>query len=96
VASACERLQAEACLVFDRPPGRGFSERPRVTVRVAERPASADDLIRALVDAAASPADLIVVTSDKPLYSYARTRGAKVLRVHEWRMLERGPRIPPE
>ena len=28
-------------------------------------------------------------TSDKPLYSYARTRGARVLRAHEWGAVER-------
>jgi hypothetical protein len=32
----------------------------------------------------------VVVTSDKPLYSYARTRGAQVLRAHEWNALARG------
>ena len=36
-----------------------------------------------------SPRDLVVVTSDKALYSYARTRGARVLRAHEWNALER-------
>ena len=34
-------------------------------------------------------ASSIVVTSDKPLYSYARTRGAQVLRAHEWNALAR-------
>ena len=46
-------------------------------------------MIRDLVDSAPSPQDLIVVSSDKALYSYARTRGARVLRVHEWNALER-------
>jgi hypothetical protein len=60
-----------------------------VSVRVANRHESADDVIRGMIDVAPVPADLVVVTSDKPLYSYARTRGAQVLRAHEWRALER-------
>lgn len=88
VDAVCERDEARAVVVFDptvhRPAGTA-----RVEVRVAEAGRSADDLIRALVDAAAAPADLTVVTSDKPLYSYARTRGARILRVHEWGRLER-------
>ena len=41
------------------------------------------------------PADLLLVSSDKALYSYARTRGAAVLRAHEWNALARGatPRV---
>jgi len=31
----------------------------------------------------------VVVTSDKALYSYAKTAGASVLRAHEWNTLER-------
>ena len=50
----------------------------------------ADTLIRDLVDAADRPGELVVVTSDKPLYSYARTRGAQVLRAHDWNALARG------
>jgi hypothetical protein len=49
-------------------------------------------VIRGLVDSAPTPRDLIVVSSDKALYSYARTRGARVLRVHEWSALERQAR----
>jgi len=41
------------------------------------------------VDASPRPGDLIVVTSDKPLSSYARTRGARALRAHEWNALAR-------
>jgi hypothetical protein len=53
-------------------------------------------VIREMVDRAARPAELVVVTSDKPLSSYARTRGAQVLRAHEWNALARGsrPRAP--
>jgi predicted RNA-binding protein with PIN domain len=90
VAAACERLDAEAVVVFDRASKRAAVGGPRVAIREAEPDQSGDDVIRAMVDADADPSRLTVVTSDKPLYSYARTRGAKVLRTHEWRRLERG------
>ena len=60
-----------------------------VSIRVPPPGADADTVIRDLIDRAARPADLIVVTSDKALYSYARTMGAAVLRAHEWNALER-------
>jgi predicted RNA-binding protein with PIN domain len=91
VAAACERLDAEAVVVFDRVSKReAAGQSPRVTIREAEPGQSGDDVIRVLVDTDADPSRLTVVTSDKPLYSYARTRGAKVLRTHEWRRLEQG------
>ena len=34
------------------------------------------------------------MTSDKALYSYAKTRGASVLRAHEWNALARGATPP--
>jgi predicted RNA-binding protein with PIN domain len=79
-------------VVFDGGPLR--ADRPRqelgaVSVRVPPAGQDADSVIRALVDSAPSPQDLIVVSSDKALYSYARTRGARVLRTHEWNALER-------
>jgi hypothetical protein len=58
-------------------------------VRVAARPHDADAVIREILDSPHAP-DLVVVSSDKPLYSYARTRGARILRCHEWAALERG------
>jgi hypothetical protein len=89
VDALCERVFAHAIVVFDR---RTLAEpTARVTVRVAEPGQEADDIIRALIDGAPSPALLTVVTSDKPLYSYARTRGAMILRAHEWNALERMP-----
>jgi hypothetical protein len=88
VDAVCARDAARAIVVFD-PTRRCPAGTDRVEVRVAEAGRSADDLIRAFVDAALAPGDLTVVTSDKPLYSYARTRGAQILRVHEWGKLER-------
>ena len=49
-------------------------------------------MIRELVERAPRPAEIIVVTSDKALYSYVKTLGASVLRAHEWNALERRPR----
>jgi len=92
VAAFCRARGARAVLVFDGGPLR--AERPAqelgpVSIRVPPRGGDADTVIRALVDDARQPRDLVVVTSDKALYSYAHTRGARVLRAHEWNSLER-------
>jgi predicted RNA-binding protein with PIN domain len=52
----------------------------------------ADTVIRELVERSPRPAEIVVVTSDKALYSYVKTLGASVLRAHEWNALER--RLP--
>jgi hypothetical protein len=62
-----------------------------VSLRVPPAGVDADTVIRELLDRAPRPAELIVVTSDKALYSYAKTAGASVLRAHEWNLLERKP-----
>ncbi|MGE5127317.1 MAG: NYN domain-containing protein [Betaproteobacteria bacterium] len=98
VAAFCRARGAHAVLVFDGAPFRpelGSQELGRVSLRFAPRGRDADSLIRELVDAAPRPGEILVVTSDKALYSYARTRGAAVLRAHEWNALERGatPRV---
>ncbi len=54
----------------------------------------ADSLVREIVEKAARPGELLVVTSDKALYSFAKTRGASVLRAHEWNALARGATPP--
>jgi predicted RNA-binding protein with PIN domain len=95
VSAFCRARGARAVLVFDGAPLR--SDRPAqelgaVSVKVAPPGGDADAVIRDLVDASRTPKDLVVVTSDKALYSYARTRGASVLRAHEWNALER--RLP--
>ena len=92
VATFCRARGARAVVVFDGGPLR--ADRPQqdlgpVSVRVPSKGQDADSVIRALVDSAPAPQDLIVVSSDKALYSYARTRGARVLRAHEWNGLER-------
>lgn len=103
VAAFCRARGARATLVFDGGPLRpdlAAQEIGPVALRVPAPGQDADSVIRALVDRAARPAELIVVSSDKPLYSYCRTRGAQVLRAHEWNALERalgaspGPAAP--
>ena len=74
-------------MFFDRPAAGGLPVVERVTVRVAAPAEDADGLIRDAIDAAPERDALVVVTSDKPLYSYAHTRGARVLRAHEWNRL---------
>jgi predicted RNA-binding protein with PIN domain len=93
VAAFCRAKGASATLVFDGAPLRGefpAQDLGPVAVRVPAPGSDADSVIREIVDGAAAPRDLVVVTSDKALYSYARTRGARVLRAHEWNALERG------
>jgi predicted RNA-binding protein with PIN domain len=92
VAGFCRLKGARAVLVFDGAPFRpelGEQSLGRVELRFAREGGDADSVIRELVDAASRPAELTVVTSDKALYSYARTRGASVMRAHEWNALLR-------
>jgi len=92
VASFCRARGARALLVFDGGPLRfdmPAQELGPVSLRVPRPGEDADTVIRSLVDGAPQPRDLVVVTSDKALYSYARTRGARVLRAHEWNALAR-------
>jgi predicted RNA-binding protein with PIN domain len=58
-------------------------------LRVPEPGKDADSVIREIVEQSPRPSELIVVTSDKALYSYVKTLGASVLRAHEWNALER-------
>ena len=79
VAAFCNARGARASLVFDGAPFRpelGDQELGRVSLRFAPQGRDADSVIRAIVDAAARPGEILVVTSDKALYSYAHTRGA--------------------
>jgi predicted RNA-binding protein with PIN domain len=92
VAAFCRGRNAKATVVFDGHPLRAdlaAQELGPVSVRVPEPGTDADTLIRELVERAPRAADLIVVTSDKALYSYVKTLGAAVLRAHEWNALER-------
>ena len=100
VAAFCRARGARATIVFDgqalRPDMEAQTLGP-VSIRVPAQGKDADSVIRHLVDHAERAAELIVVTSDKALYSYVKTRGAAVLRAHEWNALERSvPTAPRE
>ncbi len=95
VAAFCRARNVKATIVFDGHPLRpemATQELGPVSLRVPPPGHDADGVIRELVDRAPRPGELIVVTSDKALYSYCRTMGAQILRAHEWNALER--RLP--
>ena len=92
VAAFCRGRNVKATVVFDGHPLRtdmASQELGLVSLRVPPPGGDADTVIRELVERAPRPAELIVVTSDKALYSYVKTLGASVLRAHEWNALER-------
>jgi predicted RNA-binding protein with PIN domain len=96
VAAFCRARGAKATLVFDGHPLRPDMEAQDLgplRLRVPPAGQDADTVIREIVDGTPRPAELVVVTSDKALYSYAKTAGAAVLRAHEWNAIER--RISP-
>ena len=92
VAAFCRARGARATIVFDGGALRHDMDTQTlgaVTIRVPPEGKDADDVIRDIVKQAARAADLIVVTSDKALYSHVKTLGASILRAHEWNALER-------
>ncbi len=94
VAEFCRARGVKATLVFDGHPLRpdmAAQDLGPLSLRVPPAGQDADTLIRELVERAARPAEIIVVTSDKALYSSCKTLGAAVLRAHEWNILERRP-----
>ena len=93
VADFCRARGARAILVFDGVPFRpelGDQDLGRLKIRFPAEGADADGVIREVLDESPRPTEIVVVTSDRALYSYARTRGASVLRAHEWNALARG------
>jgi predicted RNA-binding protein with PIN domain len=98
VAAFCREKGARAVLVFDGAPFRGElggQELGGVSLRFPAPGEDADGVIRALVERSARPSELTVVTSDKALYSYAKTLGAAVLRAHEWNRVATRPARAP-
>ena len=92
VAAFCRVRGARATLVFDGGPLRpelASQQLGPLSLRVPPPGQDADQVIRELIERAGRAADWIVVTSDKALYSYVQTLGAKVLRAHEWNAIER-------
>ena len=101
VAAFCRAKGARAVLVFDGAPFRSDLDGQQlgaVSLRFPPPGSDADSVIREAIDRAARPGELVVVSSDKPVYSYARTRGAQALRAHEWNALAREakPRAPKD
>jgi predicted RNA-binding protein with PIN domain len=93
VAEFCRTRGARATIVFDGAPLRpdqGDQRLDPVTLRFPPAGGDADSVIREIIDRTPRPAELVVVSSDKALYSYARTRGASALRAREWTALSRG------
>ena len=98
VASFCRARGVKATLVFDGHPLRpdmAAQDLGPLTLRVPPPGQDADTLIRELVERSKRPSEIIVVTSDKALYSYCKTLGAAVLRAHEWNDLERRSKRAP-
>ena len=92
MAAFCRARNVKATLVFDGHPLRpdmAAQELGPVSLRVPPQGQDADTVIRELVERNPRPGEIIVVTSDKALYSYVKTLGASVLRAHEWNALER-------
>jgi predicted RNA-binding protein with PIN domain len=92
VAAFCRARGVRATIVFDGHPLRpdlASQELGPLSLRVPGEGRDADSLIREIVETSARPSELIVVTSDKALYSYVKTLGASVLRAHEWNALAR-------
>src|SRR5262245_27929087 len=87
VGEFCRAKRVRATIVFDGHPLRpdmAAQELGPVSLRVPPEGQDADSVIRELVERSPRPHELIVVTSDKALYSYVKTLGARVMRVHEW------------
>lgn len=92
VAALCRARNVRATIVFDGHPLRhdmAAQDLGPVSLRVPPEGQDADTIIRELVERAPRPSEIVVVTSDKALYSYCKTLGASVLRAHEWNALER-------
>ncbi len=92
VAEFCRAKNVRATIVFDGHalrPDMAAQDLGPVSLRVPEPGTDADTVIRELVERAPRPGEIVVVSSDKALYSYVKTLGASVLRAHEWNTLER-------
>ena len=92
LAAFCRARNVRATVVFDGHPLRpemAAQDLGPLTLRVPPPGEDADSVIRELVERSPRPRELVVVTSDKALFSYVKTLGATVLRAHEWNALER-------
>jgi len=93
ICAFARHARKPATIVFDGPApveGRDRAELGSVRILYAgsgRTAMSADDRILQMVEKAGRPADLTVVTSDRPLGNRARSRGAAVLAGHKFRQL---------
>lgn len=98
VSEFCRAKGASATIVFDGSPSRpdlgSGQDLGRISLRFPAPGRDADSVIREIIDGAARPGEILLVTSDMALYSYARTRGASALRAREWNALARGATLP--
>lgn len=93
VAAFCRARGARATIVFDGAPFRpdlGAQELGKVSLRFPPPGRDADGVIRELVEKAARPVELTLVSSDKALYSFARARGAHSWTTRDWNAQARG------
>jgi len=93
VAAFCRARGARAIVVFDGAPFRselGDQELGKVALRFPAAGRDADSVIRELIERAARPAELTLVSSDKALYSFARARGAQAWTARDWNAQARG------
>jgi len=74
----------ELVLVFDGRPGPGFVVRTLSIRIVFSHDRSADDVIRSLLEQAARPRTVTVVTDDREIQSAARMVGAEVMSVKDF------------
>ncbi|MDI6739509.1 MAG: NYN domain-containing protein [Candidatus Edwardsbacteria bacterium] len=79
-------LPAEITVVFDgREVQRERHQRiSGIEVKYSRPPATADDEIRSMVNAAKDPGRLLVVSSDREVSQYVRRRGAETVRSDEF------------
>src|SRR5688572_18961045 len=81
VAAFCRARNVKATVVFDGHPLRAdmaSQDLGPLSLRVPPRGGDADTVIRELVERAPRASEVVVVTSDKALYSYVKTLGAAV------------------
>jgi predicted RNA-binding protein with PIN domain len=83
--SAYQRAKRNSVMVvYDGPPPDGVRDLTQLgglKIIYAGPQSDADSRIRKILEQSADPASFIVVSSDKQVYSFARWRGARALRV---------------
>jgi predicted RNA-binding protein with PIN domain len=81
-----ESKRHKATVVFDGP-SQPLQKNHWIQLVFAGYHCKADDRIRHIVEKAQSPKEICVVSSDNPVYSYARTCGTQAMKCHEFNRL---------